>query len=203
MKDELLLTSLISSRICHDLISPIGAINNGLELLALTGAADGEVVELISASAQSAADSLKFLRIAYGAASVTEMMRSTEIASVISAHLTTQRLTIKWAAPHSDISRATVKVILLMAQVGATAAPLGGVLKIEETAVGGFPYSIGLTGTKIGFDPEAAGALGGDIMLDAVEPRYAPLALLSHLAKDMNVGVDWTTDGAEGRLRLG
>ena len=203
MKDELLLTSLISSRICHDLISPIGAINNGLELLALTGAADGEEVELISASAQSAADSLKFLRIAYGAASVTEMMRSAEIASVISAHLTTQRLAVEWAAPNSDISRATAKVILLMAQVGATAAPLGGVLKIEETVAGGFPYSIGLTGTKIGFDPEAAGALGGDIMLDAVEPRYAPLALLSHLAKDMKVGVDWATDGSEGRLRLG
>ena len=58
------LATLIGSRICHDLISPIGAINNGLELLELTGGAQGPEMDLISNSVEHAEARIKFFRIA-------------------------------------------------------------------------------------------------------------------------------------------
>ena len=67
---ELDLAALISSRICHDLISPIGAINNGLELLGMSGQSlDTPEMSLINESVQNASARIRFFRIAYGAAS--------------------------------------------------------------------------------------------------------------------------------------
>ena len=61
------LGALLCSRICHDIISPVGAINNGLELLE-EGGADEDAMELIKASARNASARLQFARIAFGAA---------------------------------------------------------------------------------------------------------------------------------------
>ena len=61
------LASLIGSRICHDLISPIGAIHNGLELISLSGAVQHEAeISLITQSCQNAASRIKFFRVAFG-----------------------------------------------------------------------------------------------------------------------------------------
>ena len=95
MTNELTLSALISSHICHDLISPIGAINNGLELFAITNNASGGEIGLISASAESASDSLRYMRIAFGAASKTEMMSGREIANITFAHFGTPRLSVE------------------------------------------------------------------------------------------------------------
>ncbi|MEO0403208.1 MAG: histidine phosphotransferase, partial [Pseudomonadota bacterium] len=62
------LAALIGSRICHDLISPIGAINNGLELLGMSDQRDGPEIDLISESVENASARIRFFRIAYGAA---------------------------------------------------------------------------------------------------------------------------------------
>ena len=58
------LAALVGSRICHDLISPIGAIGNGVELLALTDGDTGAEMELISESVQNASARIRYLRIA-------------------------------------------------------------------------------------------------------------------------------------------
>ena len=68
-QNKLNIAALIGSRICHDLISPIGAINNGLELLEMTGTSSGPEMELISESVGNASARIRFFRIAYGAAS--------------------------------------------------------------------------------------------------------------------------------------
>ena len=60
------LAALIGSRICHDLISPIGAINNGLELLDMNGGVQGAEMELISGSVGNAGARIRFFRIAFG-----------------------------------------------------------------------------------------------------------------------------------------
>jgi histidine phosphotransferase ChpT len=62
------LTSLIGSRICHDLISPLGAIGNGVELLAMSGTAPGPEMDLISQSVENANARIRFFRVAFGAA---------------------------------------------------------------------------------------------------------------------------------------
>ena len=68
MSDEEDLAGLIASRICHDLISPVGALGNGLELLSLSVDPKGEEMALIRDCAAAAAAGLSFMRIAFGAA---------------------------------------------------------------------------------------------------------------------------------------
>ncbi len=202
MTNELTLSALISSRICHDLISPIGAINNGLELLALTNSVCGEEISLISASATSASNSLRFMRIAFGSASSTEMMSAREIAGITTAHLGTQRLTVNWLAGDSELSRTSAKLVLLMAQATAAAAPLGGMMNIESVAHGGFPYEVGITGQKIALTSIASRALKGAADLEGLEPRYASFALLALVAKAAGYTVDWNMTDVAGRLML-
>ena len=202
MTNELTLSALIASRICHDLISPIGAINNGLELLAMTSSAGGDEIGLIRTSAASASDSLRFMRIAFGAASKTEMMGAKEVGSIASAHIQTQRLTVEWRADQHDLSRATAKLVLLMALTTASAAPLGGVLSIQSADQGGFPYETAVTGQKIAFSQQAAQALKGVADLTQLEPRYAAFALLAVLARTEGYAVDWSMSADAGRLTL-
>lgn len=202
MTNELTLSALISSRICHDLISPIGAINNGLELFSMTNNASGEEIGLISASAESASDSLRFMRIAFGAASKTEMMSAGEIANITSAHIGTPRLSVEWIADEREMSRSSAKLVLLMAQTTAAAAPLGGALVVQNNNSGGFPYEIAITGPKIAFAAPAAQALKGAADLEELEPRYASFALLALVAQASGYNVDWKMRGNAGRLTL-
>ena len=202
MTNELSLSALISSHICHDLISPIGAINNGLELFAITNNASGEEIGLISASAESASDSLRYMRIAFGAASKTEMMSAREIANITSAHIGTPRLSVEWIADEREMSRSSAKLVLLMAQTTAAAAPLGGALVVQNNNSGGFPYEIAITGTKFAFAAPAAQALKGAADLKELEPRYASFALLALVAQASGYNVDWKMRGNAGRLTL-
>ncbi len=81
------LATLIGSRICHDLISPIGAIGNGVELLAMTGSA-GDVspeLDLISQSVENANARIRYFRISFGATSSSQIMGRQEVLSVLSA----------------------------------------------------------------------------------------------------------------------
>lgn len=202
MTNELTLSALVSSRICHDLISPIGAINNGLELLAMTNNVGGEEIALISASAASASDSLRFMRIAFGAASTTEMMGAGEISSITKAHISTPRLSVNWTADQRELNRAAAKLVLLMAMTTATAAPLGGAMNIQDAPSGGFPYEIAITGQKIAFAAPAAQALKGAADLEQLEPRFASFALLALVAKAAGYSVDWNMTDDAGRLTL-
>lgn len=75
MTDEHLdLVGLLGARICHDLISPLGAVANGLELMEITGQHQGEELELVKASSQAANSKLKFFRIAFGRGSPDQML---------------------------------------------------------------------------------------------------------------------------------
>ena len=77
------LNDLIGSRICHDLISPLGAISNGLELLAMSQDMSGPEVSLISESVDNANARIRFFRIAFGSSSPGQMTGANEIASIL------------------------------------------------------------------------------------------------------------------------
>ena len=84
MTDKPDLISLLGSRICHDLISPIGAISNGLELLVMDGAQGGPEMVLISESVANANARIRFFRIAYGIAQDEQRIGRAEVMSVLS-----------------------------------------------------------------------------------------------------------------------
>ncbi|MCJ7872281.1 histidine phosphotransferase family protein [Marinovum sp. 2_MG-2023] len=125
------LASLIASRICHDLISPVGAISNGLELMTLGGISrDGPELRLVSESCDNASARIRFFRIAFGAASDNALVSRKEVAAVLQALGKAGRVVYEWV-PGGDLPRREVQLALLALQCVENALPRGGVIRVE------------------------------------------------------------------------
>lgn len=124
------IAALIGSRICHDLISPIGAISNGLELLDLTGGAQGPEMDLIADSVGNAGARIRFFRIAYGAAD-KQMMARSEVVSVLDDLGSGGRTEFVWH-PTGPQLRAEIRLVFLALQCLETAMPYGGQIHVKH-----------------------------------------------------------------------
>ena len=131
MTDKPDLIALLGSRICHDLISPIGAISNGLELLMMDGTQGGPEMVLISESVANANARIRFFRVAFGLATKDQRIGRTEVKSILTDVTSGGRLQIDWQS-EADLSRAEVKIIFLLIQCLENAMAYGG--RISVTA---------------------------------------------------------------------
>jgi histidine phosphotransferase ChpT len=111
------IAALVGSRICHDLISPIGAIGNGVELIELTASTQGPEMALIRESVENANARIRFFRVAYGAGA--------ELISILSAAAQSGRFKYHWRVD-DDQSRHDVRIAFLLFQCFETAFPGGG-----------------------------------------------------------------------------
>lgn len=128
------LTELISSRICHDLISPVGAIGNGLELMTALGTATPEL-ELVGQSAHSAQAKLKFFRLAFGAssdASIGGAEAGRTAVDMFSSGRIKLEITKSWGARE----RRLVKLLYLLLLCVESSLPRGGVIRCTPTVSG-------------------------------------------------------------------
>ena len=132
MPDKLDLTALIGSRICHDLISPIGAISNGLELLMMDGSQGGPEMVLISESVANANARIRFFRVAYGLAQEEQRIGRAEVQSILCDVTRGGRLQIEWTSD-TDLSRAEVKLAFLLIQCLENAMAYGGRIVVNGT----------------------------------------------------------------------
>ncbi len=129
------LTSLVSSRICHDLISPIGAISNGVELMTeLTGSTSPEL-GLIADSVDSASGKVRYFRIAFGAAKPDAQVSVSELRGAISAMFTGRNKAVL-EVEEANLPRQTSKMLLLALLCLEKSLPLGGGITIIATAEG-------------------------------------------------------------------
>ena len=128
------ISALIGSRICHDLISPIGAIGNGVELLSLgEGPANGSPeLELISESVENASARIKSFRFAYGSNASHQIIGRQEVLSTLAATARGGRLTYFWNIS-DDQPRDEVRAVFLGLQCFETALPLGGTIDINRS----------------------------------------------------------------------
>lgn len=143
MPDRPDLTALIGSRICHDLISPIGAIGNGVELLMMDGATRGPEIALIAESVANANARIRFFRVAFGAAGQDTRIARPEVLSILADLTRGGRLAVEWLAP-GDMARREVKLAFLAFQCCETAMAFGGRIRVERgearwTVVGSAP----------------------------------------------------------------
>ena len=118
------LAALLGSRICHDLISPIGAIGNGVELLSLQGR-DGPEMALIAESVAHASARIRFFRLAYGAFGADQRVAKGEVASILADMTRGGRLAFGWTSA-GDLARRDVKLAFLLIQCLETVLPAGG-----------------------------------------------------------------------------
>ncbi len=180
--DALDLASLLCSRLCHDLMSPVGALNNGIELLADED--DPQMrercLELLSDSARVTANKLKFFRLAFGAAGgFGDAVDSSEAKVAIEGLLgSAGKIDLGWMAGDAKLSKSATKLLLNLALIAADSLVRGGRLDVGAETGDGTEIAIRAEGARIVLDPAIADVLvnGGEAGL---EPRTAG-AWLAH-----------------------
>jgi histidine phosphotransferase ChpT len=193
------LAALLCSRVCHDLISPVGAIMNGLEVM--EEGKDEETsqfaMELIKKSARTASAKLQFCRIAFGAAgSAGAQIDTGDAEKVARGLIEDDRTKVTWNLPRVLLAKNRVKLLLNMILLAGQAIPRGGHLTVDPIGSGDFlGFKISATGTYAKV-PQAIPALlaGGSsehpVDAHAIQPVYTSL-----LAKNVGLGVGMATEG--------
>jgi histidine phosphotransferase ChpT len=189
------LAALIGSRICHDLISPIGAITNGLELLDMAGGAAGPEMGLISDSAENAGARIRFFRIAYGAAGDQAMSRS-EVVSVLDDLARGARIKSHYG-PLDPQARHDVRLAFLGLQCCETAMPYGGTIRIS---VDNGTWTVEGVADKLNVDADLWGDLNRSEKRVEITPALVQFALLPAVAKDYGRALKITM--TETRVRV-
>lgn len=131
MSTERDLNSLLGSRICHDLISPLGAIGNGVELLAMSGSGNSPEIALIAESVENANARIRLYRVAFGIASRNQSLGASEIRNILSDVYGRSRLKIAWQID-GDCPRNEVKLAFLLLLCFETAMPWGGRVTVQN-----------------------------------------------------------------------
>ena len=183
------LASLLCSRLCHDLLSPVGALNNGLELMA--DEQDPEMrercLELLHESARASANKLKFFRLAFGAAGgFGETIDTREAKSALEGLFgADKRVELGWMVEGDDLPKSAVKLLLNLALIAGDALVRGGRLDVgAEQGEGGLQLVIRAEGQRILLDPTLRETLLKGSSDGSVEPRAAGAWLAHGLAAD-------------------
>ena len=183
------LASLLCSRLCHDLMSPVGALNNGIELLA--DETDPEMrekcLELLADSARASANKLKFFRLAFGAAGgfgdeIDTFEAQTALEGVFGAE---KRIELGWMVTSDKLPKGAAKLLLNLALLAGDALVRGGRLDVgAENRDGEVELVIRAEGPRILLDPALRETLANGSSGETVEPRAAGAWLAHNLAAE-------------------
>ncbi|MEM6460688.1 MAG: histidine phosphotransferase family protein [Pseudomonadota bacterium] len=175
------LAALLCSRVCHDVISPVGAINNGLELLD-EGGADEDAMDLIRSSAHNASVRLKFARLAFGASgSVGASLDTGEAEKAVKDFVSADNKTeVTWHGARAIIAKNKVKLLLNLFLVALASIPRGGNVEISLEDLETAPrFSLKARGKMVRVPPKFleihSGSLDEPIDAHSVQPYYTVL----------------------------
>ena len=184
------LSALLCSRVCHDIISPVGAINNGLELLD-EGGSDEDAMNLIRSSARNASARLQFARIAFGAAGSAGMQIDTGDAEAVAiAYLKNEKPELEWIGRRALLPKNKVKLLLNLVLVSIGAIPRGGKITVALDDLETAPvFTLTAAGPMVRVPPKFLELHSGNkpvepIDAHAVQPYYTLL-----LARDSGMEI--------------
>ncbi len=183
--DPIGLASLFCSRLCHDLLSPVGAMSNGLELLAdeTDQGMRVQIMGLLSDSARVSANKLKFFRLAFGAAGgFGDRVDTGEARLAIEGLLTGDgKIAVDWLVEDAHLDKAAVKVMLNLALLAGEALVRGGRLAVGAESRGSTTeLVIRAEGARLVLDPEVASTLAAGHATPT--PKLVPAWLIHSLA---------------------
>ena len=199
--------SLLCSRLCHDLLSPVGALNNGLELLAdeKDPAMRERVLELLAESARASANKLKFFRLAFGAAggfgtAIDPREARTAIEGLLVDH---KRITLGWMVEDEPLPKDAIKVLMNLALIAIDGLVRGGTLDVgAESQNGRIEIAIKIAGPRLVLDPELRATLSDGERFEGVTPRAAGAYLVRSLVVAHGGGVQ-VSEPVEGVMVFG
>jgi histidine phosphotransferase ChpT len=180
--------ALLCSRVCHDVISPVGAIVNGLEVL--EGEQDEEMravaMELIKKSAMSASARLQFCRLAFGAAGSFGASIDTADAEKAARDIfATDRTNLQWIAARRLASRNSVKLLLNLCLIANSAIPRGGVITVDlPNGEGATSMRVEAKGVNARLSQAAADILANLIPTEAIDGHSIQLYFTTLLARE-------------------
>lgn len=198
------LAALLCSRVCHDLISPVGAIVNGIEVM--EEGKDEETktfaLDLIKKSAYQASAKLQFCRLAFGAAgSAGAQMDLGDAEKAARGLLEDGKTTLAWNLPRQLLAKNRVKLLLNMLLIAAGTIPRGGTLTVDPVSgdEGIIGFVVTASGLNAKLNPATAELLGGSsshpVDAHAIQPIYTAI-----LARDC--GLVLSAQGEGGTVAL-
>jgi histidine phosphotransferase ChpT len=196
------LASLLCSRLCHDLMSPIGALNNGIELLADESDPDmrEKCLELLADSARASANKLKFFRLAFGAAGGFGEEVDTHEAEVAVEGLfgPERRIELGWVVGDEKLPKGAVKLLLNLAMLAGDALVRGGRLDVGAERRGGeIEVAVRAEGPRILLDPVLRDTLVNGVNGGPVEPRAAGAWLAHNLLTEAGGSIQLSDPASE------
>ncbi|WP_310466978.1 histidine phosphotransferase family protein [Sphingomonas sp.] len=194
--------SLLCSRLCHDLMSPVGALNNGVELLADESDPDmrEQCMALLADSARTTANKLKFFRLAFGAAggfgdSVDTSEARAALEGLFGAE---KRLELGWMVAEDRMPKGAIKLLLNLALIAGDALVRGGRLDVgAERTGGGLELVIRAEGPRVLLDPNLRATLTDGLPDGPAEARVAGAWLAHSLAAEAGATIQLSPPNEE------
>jgi len=202
---ELRVFHLLCAKLCHDLVSPVGAVSNGVELLRDMGPEDAEdILGLIADSSIKAADRLKFFRVAYGLAS--DSVRSdAEAKEITKGMMGGHDISLDWpldAAMVMPIAEDRVKLLLNLLLLAAEALPRGGTIAVRlNDDGGGMRIDLESSGEGANLSPESMAGLTEGADVSTMTPRTVQGFFTARYARSLNSALE--IDQSPNRVHIG
>jgi histidine phosphotransferase ChpT len=196
--------AFLVSRVCHDLVGPMGAVVNGLEVLEDERDAGmrADALKIVSSSAGQALARLQFLRIAFGAAgSAGAELDLGEVGRLVKGLLSGSKVKLDWQAVHENWPKDWAKLIMNATMLAADCLPRGGDVHVT-TGAGGAPpsFRIEATGSHAKILEDVEKAVKGDSGHSVIDARGIQPFLTYKLARGL--GVTLTVTAGEGKIEL-
>lgn len=182
--EDLDLAALLCSRVCHDVISPVGAIANGLEVLEDEDDAEMRQIafDLIAQSAKAASAKLQFCRMAFGAAgSLGSLIDMGEAGDVTKMFIGEEKITLSWNAPREQRSKSEVKLILNMVLMAMSSIPRGGNIIVDANASS---LSVKAVGDRANIPEKMQAVIRGDLPAVELDARLVQVYYAMRLADE-------------------
>lgn len=199
---DIAVLELLASRICHDLISPVGAVHNGVEFLEESGVVGGEdAIGLIAHSAQMAAAKLQAFRLAYGAGGRDPNIKPADVQKVF-AELTGPdgKVTQDWekdVLAQQDVPGGYCKMLMGTMMMAMECLPKGG--KVSVSLDGGKTL-VTAEGPDAAARPQVKEALDRSLPPDSLDPRLIHPYVLSALAGQYGFSLTFTGSAADKKV---
>ena len=185
------LAALLCSRLCHDLISPVGAIGNGLEVLRDEDDAEmrAHALTLIEASAHQASARLQFARIAFGAAgSAGAEIELGDALALTQNILARGKVSLDWKLENKLVPKDIVKLLLNLVLISIDCIPRGGVLVVQDNGAESL-YRIEARGAKARLGADVREALFTPLALETLDSRQIQPAFTRLIGEALKLAI--------------
>lgn len=207
MQIDLRVMELLASKVCHDLVSPISAINNGVELIEdIGGDVVDEAMKLIGDSAHNASRRLRLFRVAYGRAGSEENIPVREVKQIAEQHFIGSKVLLHWSEDQPAVALAEhkgfLKTLLNIILLGDEALAYGGVITLrsvtEDDRVG---CRLEIVGRSAHLAEAYRQALDNEAEINALTPRTIQAYISGRLAEHFGLALTYDQSIAD-RLDL-